>query len=105
MKYFSHVFILFSKYMSLKYNTTTLKKLEELYDEMGYTIRFEKGNFHSGYCILQEKRIAVINKFLTLEGRINALIDMLPSIQFDPTQLNKDLRLFYELMMATPIDK
>ena len=91
--------------MSLKYNASTLKKLEELYDEMGYTIRFEKGNFNSGYCILLERRIAVVNKFLTLEGRINALIDMLPTLQYDVTNLNTELRTFYEIVMAAPVDK
>jgi hypothetical protein len=91
--------------MSLKYNATTLKKMEELYDEIGYSLRFEKGNFNSGYCILQEKRIVVVNKFLTLEGRINALLDILPTLEFDPTTLNTDMRHFYEIAMAAPVDK
>lgn len=86
--------------MSIKYNPSTLKKFEELYDELGYSIRFEKGNFNSGYCLLQDKKIVVINKFLTIEGRINALIDILPQIQCDPTQLNTDVRKFYEQMLA-----
>ncbi|HMT36273.1 MAG: hypothetical protein IPL09_01835 [Bacteroidetes bacterium] len=88
--------------MSIKYTPATLKKFEELYDEIGYSIRFEKGNFNSGYCILLDKKIVVVNKFLTLEGRINALIDILPSITFDCTQLNTDVRHFYELAMASP---
>lgn len=82
-----------------------MKKLEELYDEMGYSIRFEKGNFHSGYCILLEKKIAVVNKFLTLEGRINALVDILPTLEFDITSLRTEMRTFYETIMAAPIDK
>lgn len=91
--------------MSIKYTPATLKKFEELYDEIGYIIRFEKGNFHSGYCILQERRIAVINKFLTLEGRINALIDILPTIEIDVDKLSSDSRLFYEIAIAQPIDR
>jgi hypothetical protein len=91
--------------MSLKYTPATLKKFDELYDEMKYTIRYEKGNFHSGYCVLQDKKVAVINKFLTLEGRINALIDILPSVEFDVTTLSTEARLFYEMILANPIDK
>lgn len=91
--------------MSLKYSPTTLKKIESLYEEIGYIIRYEKGNFHSGYCILQDRRIAVINKFLSLEGRINALIDILPTIEVDLDRLSGEGRLYYELMMATPSDK
>lgn len=87
--------------MSLKYNAHTLKKLEELYDEIGYVIRFEKGNFNSGYCILQEKRIAVINKFLTIEGRINALMDILPTLDINRDNLSKDMQHFYDVVMGT----
>lgn len=91
--------------MSLKYTPATLKKFDELFDEMKYTIRYEKGNFHSGYCVLQDKKVAVINKFLTLEGRINALIDILPTVEFDATTLSTEARLFYEMVMANPVDK
>ncbi len=91
--------------MSIKYTPATLKKFEELYDELGYTIRFEKGNFHSGYCILQDRRIAVINKFLPLEGRINALIDILPSIEVNQDKLNKETLSFYLLAVSTPVNR
>lgn len=91
--------------MSIKYTQSTLKKFEELYDEIGYIIRFEKGNFHSGYCILQDKRIAVINKFLPLEGRINALIDILPHIEVDQDKLNKETLQFYLNAMSEPIER
>ncbi|HOZ51871.1 MAG TPA: hypothetical protein PLU17_08445 [Chitinophagaceae bacterium] len=91
--------------MSIKYTPATLKKFEELYDEIGYSIRFEKGNFHSGYCILQDRRIAVINKFLPLEGRINALIDILPGIEVDQDKLNKETLHFYLTAMAIPVDR
>ncbi len=93
------------KYMSIKNTPATLKKMEELYDEMGYSIRFEKGNFHSGYCILEDRKIVVINKFLNLEGRINALTDILPSIQYDVTSLPTDIRIFYETVMSIPANK
>jgi hypothetical protein len=91
--------------MSIKYTPATLKKFEELYEEIGFRIRFEKGNFQSGYCLIQDKRIAVINKFLTLEGRINALIDILPSIEFDIKRLSTDGKHFYEMAMALPTDR
>jgi hypothetical protein len=49
--------------MSFKYTPNTLKKLEQLFEEMSYIIRYEKGNFNSGYCLLEEKKIVVINRF------------------------------------------
>ena len=91
--------------MSIKYTPATLKKFEELYEEIGFRIRFEKGNFQSGYCLLQDRKVAVINKFLTLEGRINALIDILPSIEFDIERLSTEGKQFYEMAMALPTDR
>lgn len=91
--------------MSIKYTPATLKKFEELYEEIGFRIRFEKGNFQSGYCLIQDKRVAVINKFLTLEGRINALIDILPSIEFDIERLSTEGKQFYDMAVALPTDR
>jgi len=91
--------------MSIKYTPATLKKFEELYEEIGFRIRFEKGNFQSGYCLIQDKRIAVINKFLTLEGRINALIDILPTLEVDLERLSTEGKHFYEVAMAIPSDR
>lgn len=88
--------------MSIKYTPAILKKFEELYEEIGFRIRFEKGNFQSGYCIIQDKKMAIVNKFLTLEGRINALIDILPSIEFDIERLSTEGRQFYDIVMAVP---
>ena len=107
MIYFSHPIrhSVLRKDMSIKYTQTTLKKFEELMDELGYLIRFEKGNFHSGYCILQEKRIAVINKFLPLESRINALIDILSSIDVDTAQLSPEMHTFYLSVQTQPADQ
>lgn len=70
--------------MSFKYTPTALKKIEQIYDEAKYLVRYEKGNFASGYCVLEHKKVVVVNKFLNVEGRINALIEILPSILVDP---------------------
>lgn len=84
--------------MSFKYTPNTLKKLEELFDEARYIIRYEKGNFNSGYCILEEKRVVVINKFFNVEGRINALIEILQSITVKEEELSSEgLKLFKQL--------
>jgi len=82
--------------MSFKYNANTLKKLEELYDEARFTIRYEKGNFNSGYCILEDRRVAVVNKFLSTEGRINALVEILPTITINMEELSDDMQKWYK---------
>ena len=88
--------------MSFKYTPNTLKKLEELYEEARYIIRYEKGNFNSGYCILEERRVVVINKFFSIEGRINALIEILPSINVIESELSGEMLKWYKQVKAEP---
>jgi hypothetical protein len=87
--------------MSFKYTPATLRKLEQLFDEARYTIRYEKGNFNSGYCILEERRVVVINRFLPIEGRINALIEILPSITVNEAELSSDMIKWYQQLNST----
>ncbi|NJK84020.1 MAG: hypothetical protein HC912_09655 [Saprospiraceae bacterium] len=61
----------------MNYTKQTLKKLELLLEELGYIIRYEKGNFQSGYAIVKEQKIIIINKFFETEARINSLLDIL----------------------------
>ena len=84
----------------MKYTQNTLDKLEDLLKEMEYVIRFERGNFQSGYCILEEKKVVVLNKFLQLEGRINTLMDIIPRLVPDPEVLSADSRKTYDQILA-----
>ena len=64
----------------MKYTQTTLDKLEAVVEEAGYILRYERGTFQSGYCILEEKKVVVLNKFLQLEGRINTMLELIPQL-------------------------
>ncbi len=57
----------------IKLNDTTLKKTEELFKQLHYKVRYEKGQFQSGYCLVKSQKVIVINKFYTTEARINCL--------------------------------
>lgn len=83
----------------VKYSRQYLNKLEELFSETDYTLRYEKGNFKSGYCILHDTRIVLVNKFYTMEGKINSLVDIIRIIDIDPEQLSdKNKKLFLEII-------
>ncbi len=86
--------------MNLKITPNTLKKLELLFDEARYIIRFEKGNFNSGYCVLEDKKVVVVNKFLNLEGRINALSEILPNIKLVEEELSSESLKFYKQLIG-----
>lgn len=66
--------------MNFKYNVTLLKKVEDILKEGGYTVRYEKGNFQNGFCILEKRRVVVINKFHEAEAKINSMMEILRTI-------------------------
>ena len=74
----------------MKYTQSTLDKLEKIVEEAGYVIRYERGTFQSGYCILEQKKVVVLNKFLQTEGRINTLIDLIPQLDISPKHFPKN---------------
>ncbi|WP_226388932.1 hypothetical protein [Penaeicola halotolerans] len=75
--------------MPIKYTNHYLDKLENLFAESEYILRYEKGNFKSGYCILKDTRIVIVNKYYTLEGKINTLIDILKELNLSPEHFSK----------------
>jgi len=82
----------------VKYTNQFLLKLEEMIAESDYILRYEKGNFKSGYCLLKEQKIMIVNKFFATEGKINALLDILKGISLDTTRFTeKSLKLYQEL--------
>ncbi len=85
---------------SMKYTQNTLDKIERILDEVEYVVRYERGNFQSGYCILETRRVVVLNKFLQMEGRINTLIDLIPQLNIDPEILSSEARRTYEDVLA-----
>lgn len=70
--------------MTVSMTSHSLKKLETLAKELGYKVRYEKGNFQSGYCLVEHQRVAIVNKFFDTEGRINVLLDILSQYRRKP---------------------
>ena len=64
------------------------KKLAEILSQNGLSVRYEKGSFKGGYCILDDQKIVVINKFYPLESRVNILIEVLRQVEIDPMVLD-----------------
>lgn len=84
----------------MKFTQTTLDKIEKVLDEAEYIIRYERGNFQSGYCILEQRKVIVLNKFLQLEGRISTLIDIIPQLKITPEALSPEVRRIYDDVLA-----
>ena len=84
----------------MKYTQTTLDKIETLIEESGYIVRYERGSFQSGFCILEDKKVVVLNKFLQLEGRINTLIDLIPQLKIAAEALTPESKKWFDDIMG-----
>ncbi|MEO5977508.1 MAG: hypothetical protein ABIS36_08835 [Chryseolinea sp.] len=82
----------------VKYTIQFLTKFEDMIAESDYTLRYEKGHFKSGYCLLKDEKIIIVNKFYTTEGKINALLEIIKNVTLDGTRFTeKSQKLFEEL--------
>jgi hypothetical protein len=79
----------------MKLTQTTLDKLEDILGESDFVVRYERGNFQSGWCLLETKRIVVLNKFLNLEARINTLLELIPLLDIHFDKLTHDSQKLY----------
>jgi hypothetical protein len=84
----------------MKYTQTTLNKIEEMIEEGGYVLRYERGSFQSGFCILEDRKVVVLNKFLQLEGRINTLIDLVPQLKIEGDTLTPESKKWFVEIMG-----
>jgi hypothetical protein len=85
----------------LKYNAGTLQKIEALLKDLQHVVRYEKGNFQSGYCLVKHKKVVIVNKFYTTEARIYAFLDLLKELEVDTSGLDEAQQSFYaELIEA-----
>ena len=80
----------------MKITQSTLDKLEDILGESEYVVRYERGNFQSGWCLLESKRIVVLNKFLNLEARINTLLELIPQLHIDFDKLTLESQKLYD---------
>lgn len=88
--------------MKLRFTPSTLEKIEKIVSEAGYIIRYERGTFQSGYCVLESKKVVVLNKFLQTEGRINTLIDLVSNLSIEADHLSLDSKKLYEEITLRP---
>ena len=73
----------------LTLTTHTLEKLETLLRSAGYKVRYEKGNFKTGACMLLNSKIVVVNKFSNLESKIQAITELIRELELDQNLLDE----------------
>ena len=88
--------------MNLSITNHTLDKLESLLKALDYRVRYEKGNFKTGACILENSRVVVVNKFSNLESKIQGLADLIGTLEVqDQLLYDKQKHLLNQLKQTT----
>ena len=90
--------------MGLSYTQHTLEKLESLLKSLGFKLRYEKGNFKTGACILEQSRVIIVNKFSNLENKIISLADLLQNTETDDSLLDEKQKAFLYLLKQTKLE-
>ena len=80
-----------------------LDKLESLFKVFGYKIRYEKGTFKTGSCVLQHTKVIVINRFANLEVKIQSLIQLLQELPVNPHLLDAKEQAFYQSLIKIDV--
>ncbi len=78
----------------MKIKAKYLKQIESVFQELGYKLRYEKGNFQSGYCYVHESNVVVVNKFFDVQARFETLQNILSQVQIDYSELSALSRKF-----------
>jgi hypothetical protein len=80
----------------MKYTQSVVDKLEDILGESGYVVRYERGTFQSGWCLLEARKVVVLNKFLNTEGRINTLMEIIPQLTIEFDKLTHESQKLYD---------
>jgi hypothetical protein len=77
-----------------------VKELESLAANSGITVRYEKGDFEGGFCVLRAERLIVVNKKLPLSKKASVLAQGLAEIGIEENYLKPAIREFIEDELA-----
>lgn len=69
-----------------------IKDLKSIALQLGAEVRFEKGDFKGGYCILKENKVIVINKMANLQRKVMILSVALKELGIDQIYLTPKMR-------------
>lgn len=87
----------------LTLTTHTLEKLEILLRTAGYRVRYEKGNFKTGACMLLSSKVVVVNRFSNLESKIHAIVELVRELELDYNLLDDKQTIFLQQIKQTKL--
>ena len=73
-----------------------IEELHNLAQQLGVEVRYEKGDFDGGFCILKEEKVLVVNKRLAPNRKASVLALGMQAIGLDNVYLKPVLRAYIE---------
>ncbi|MCF8435376.1 MAG: hypothetical protein K9G57_00905 [Ignavibacteriales bacterium] len=73
-----------------------LEDLKALAAQMGAKVRFERGDFKGGYCIIKENKVIVLNKLSNVHRKVVTLAAALYELGIDDIYLTPRMREIIE---------
>jgi len=73
-----------------------IEELHHIAGQLGVTIRYERGDFEGGYCILREEKILIVNRRLPPQRKANVLATALHDIGLENLYLRPAIRAVIE---------
>lgn len=70
----------------------TIQDLKSLAAQLGASVRFEKGNFKGGYCILHDSKVIIVNKMTNLQRKVMILSAALKELGVDKIYIAPKIR-------------
>ena len=80
-----------------------LAELEDVVQRLGFSVRYEKGNFEGGYCILKESKLFVVNSRNEIERRISIISRGLKEIGIESMFIKPHIREIIEKETVIPV--
>ncbi|WP_317130747.1 hypothetical protein [Sphingobacterium lumbrici] len=87
--------------MVISFTQYNLDKIEHLLNDLGYKVRYEKGNFKTGACVIQHSKVIVVNRFSNLEIKILSLIQLLKDFDLEKEQLDEKQYTFFKSLIKS----
>jgi hypothetical protein len=75
---------------------TLIEELQHIATQLGVTIRYERGDFDGGYCILREQKLLLVNRRLIPQRKANVLALALHGIGLENVYLKPAVREYIE---------
>lgn len=69
-----------------------IKEITELYEQIGFKVRTEKGNFKGGFCLLREQKILLLNRNLEQDKKLGFLLKNLSELNTEDIYIKPAIR-------------